>query len=321
MRPPTGGIFTILTDVLLQLVVLFIAMLMWLNMTLTSSQAVASQVPGMEKRLEGLEGQLEKGKRELVHSHRNGDRLRSIIDGKDRQIGDLHDTVGQLTVDNGVLRSRIRSGDPVTVVVMIDTTASMTEPIAMLRSSMVTLFEFMPNLSKQFSVGICAFRNGVVARYPVTPILPMYQDNGESQQALLSFLNSLGAQQAYTNHQPVFDEALKMFATVGKSRVPNLKERLIFLGDVGTSELDQTAGYTATERGVANQILKKVRTWALQEDRAVEALYVTSATSMQDPSADESRAWFKSLGNVSRKSAFYTDTNALLRAILHASLE
>lgn len=320
-RNGSRGVYAILFDVILQLLVMFMILVPWFFQRMRSSQAVASLVPEMEIRISGLEGQLEIGRRDLTQAHRNGGKLRSIINGKDRQIGDLHDTVGQLTVDNGELRSRLRSGDPVTVVVLIDVTASMSEAIEVLRSSMAALFEFMPNTSSDFRVAILGFRNGVVVRFPVTPIVPVYQDGGKSQRSVLAFLQSLKAENGHTNHEPVFREALSMLAEAHPKIDAERKERIIFLGDMGPAELDRQVGYSLAEREAKSRILRSVAMWAQQGNRAVEALYAESNYTRQDPAAAESREWFEALGGVSQNSAFYTDTNALLRAILHASLD
>ena len=197
----------------------------------------------------------------------------------------------------------------------------MTQPIADLRAAIITLFEFMPNASKDFRVGILAFRQGVVNRYPITPILPKYEDSGQSQKSVLDFLGSLTAKQSATEHSSVFREALAMLKNTHP--IPNVKrkERIVFLGDVGTSELDGQPGYSASERATKNRLTSGFTKWSSKGNRGVAALYAESNYNANDPSAAESRQWFKELGSVSPNSSYNADSNALLRAILNASIE
>ena len=179
----------------------------------------------------------------------------------------------------------------------------------------------MPNASKDFRVGILAFRNGVVDRFPITPILPTYEDEGRSQKSVLEFLQNLSVEKSATDHLPVFREAFAMLQEAHPTPDAKRKERIIVLSDVGPSELDKQPGYSQAERETKDLITHEATEWAGNGNRAIEALFVESNYTAQDPATDEHREWFKSLGNVSPKSAFYTDGNALLRAILHASIE
>jgi len=312
-------VYAILTDVLFNLLVFFMLLVGTKSQELSVSQATASLVPKMEITIHGLKGQLEKTEKNLTQAHQMGARDKSIIDGQYRQIGDLQDLVGQLESENKDTLARFRSGDAVTVIVLIDVTNSMSNSIVELQSSMATLFEFMPNTSKDFQVGILAFRKGVVARYPLTPVVPTYEDGGQSQRSVLAFIESLEAKQGRTDLLPVFQEAFSMFAKAHPNPNAERKERLIFLGDTGPSEIDEENDYSPSERDIKRRILRGVTQWARQGNRAVEALYVESDWTEKDPAAEESREWFKALGAVSPQSEFYTDTSALLRAILHAS--
>lgn len=318
MRTRKGLMFTIFTDILLTLVA--VLMVLWQS---SAQQAVArrEEIDGLSKEVGGLRGVLVETTEKLTKSQHHGNELQSIVEGQDLRIGELTETVGLLTYDNGVLSSRIRSGDPVTLLVMIDVSQSMTEPIKELRSSLGALFEQLPNTSKDFRVGGLAFRRGVVSRFPITPIVPTYEDDGRSQTAALAFVESLRAEGGYTDHLPVFREAVAMLAKAHPKPEAELKQRIIFLGDVGPSELDGKPGFNAQERATKDRILSAVTKWAKVGNRAVASLYTESEFSAKDPSSAESRQWFEALGRVSPPSAFYSDTSSLLRAVLHATRE
>lgn len=234
---------------------------------------------------------------------------------------DLKEAFHSLERDYHVLQGKLKSGPPVTLVVMSDGTASMTEALAMTRESLATLFEVMPNTSRDFRVGVLAFRRGVVARFPITQILPAYEDGGASQRAALEFLDSLQVEDSITDHLPVFEEAIRMMAAAHPEPDPERKERIILIGDVGVSEFDGQQGYSEPERERKDHILRLLRDWANERDRAVEALYAENAWVIKnDPARVENKAWFEDLGRISPQSACYTESSAILRALLHASL-
>lgn len=321
IRKGKSSFFSLMADVQLTLLAFFMLLIGTVSEQLSQSEAVASLVPDLEREVTGLGGDLRSTKIELGKAVQKGVHLRTDLSRKDGVIDDLKRGVEQLTVENGKLRSRLRAGDPVTLLVLIDVTGSMTKSIEELRESLAVLCEILPNTSKDFRVGILAYRSGVVARFPITPILPTYVDQGKSQKAVLAFVASLEAKGAYTDHLPVFREAFAMLDKAHQKPDPDRKERLVLLGDVGPSELDEKQGYNSAERAMKGRLLKGVNDWAGKGDRAVEALYAQNDFTKSDPAAAESREWFQALGKVSPKSAFYTETSSLLRAVLHASLE
>jgi hypothetical protein len=314
---------------------------------LSESQALAGQVPGLESTITVLSDKVEDGRAEKARGHRQGIAYQKVIRGKEKVIGNLaaeldklnlekgvltgqvgslsnanavlQTSVDQLTADQKELQSRFRSGAPVTVVVMIDVTVSMQESIDELLASLAALCQFMPITSEEFRVGIVAFRQGVVAEFPITRILPKYEDRGQSQQAVLSFVDSLNAERALTDHLPVFKRATEMLKLAPPSGSQRQKEWLVLLGDTGPAELDGTAGYNSAERARKDLILRDAQQWVRQGQRAFVSLYAESDFTKQDPAAEESRQWFESLGKISANSKFYTAPSKLLVAILHAS--
>jgi len=332
-RPGRGIVYTLLTDVLFTLLAFYMMKIGVKSRELVTIQVVASQVPGLEKSITGYQGKLLEVENILANAHKKGRDLRSVIDGKETEIGDLKKVVGKVHLENGALKgkvqelegdiekSRFRSGAPFTLLVVIDITQSMTEPLEALREAIAALFEVLPNTSKDFRVAVLAMRHGVVARYEVTQILPTYEDEGRSQATVLDFLDSLEVQKSHTDHLPVFREAIGMLSQAHSDADSDRRIRLLFCGDVGTSEVDEKPGYSAEERKIKNRILNGVKKWTTLGNHAVTSLYAESKYTEQDPSSDESREWFKALGSVSPQSHFYSDSSEMLRAVFRASRE
>ncbi len=257
-------------------------------------------------------------------------RLQTVIAGlqKELEASDLKNEglAGELAKsDQFVARAKkaMKAGQPLAVVVCIDVTASMSESIEELLTTMAVLTETMPLISAEFRVEILAFRDGIASRFPITRIFPNYLDNGESQQKVLDFIEKLDASHGYTDHEPVLAAALKSLANVEAS-FPEGQGRsvLMLVGDVGCSELDKVAGFNAAEAARARELLAMVSKWAgARTDRRVGTLYVHSAYAKEDPGAASSLRWFQSLGNVNEPSIFCERSGELLRTILRASFE
>lgn len=339
--------FTIMADLLFNLLAFYMLMVGVKTEEVKTSQVVASRVPGLEEHVMGLQGQLEDAKKDLTFANEQGDKFRSLLKGKEMKIGHLKDqyqllssakgglekqlglmaselggmkiTVGQQKKKISEYENRFRAGVPVTIVVVIDVTASMQPAIDELLMALSTLLETVPTTSIDFRVGIVAFRKGVVAEFPISKVLAHYEDEGKSQKAVLNFVDSLRASNSMTRHLPAFRRAGELFKQAHAKHDPKRKETLIFIGDVGCSEIDERPGYSFEERKVMGQILSAMKQWVRQKNRAVASLYVESEHTRKDPSARESRQWFESLGSLSPTSAFYTDTNELLRAMQKAT--
>jgi len=327
--------FAILSDVLLQVVVVFIAICVQYRAKLATSVEIAAQVPHLEqvvqtkeKQVAGLEGTLSSNMQALANKDGQIGELQTTvdaqgatIDGQRTQINGWKDAYDRQGEEFRQFQSRLQEGEPVTIVLMPDVTSSMDEPLEALRSAMALLVELMPQQSSDFRVGVVAFRNGVVAEYPVTPILPKYRDDGKSQQGVLAFLDTLQPERGHTNHLPAFKRAVEMLHEAHPTAEKDRKEIVTFLGDVGPSEIDAKTGYTESERKTKDILLSGMQKWAAYPDRrrSIISLYSESEFSRSDPGREETLAWFKALGSVSDSSAFYTDSNELLRAIRRAA--
>ena len=339
MRVRKGLFYTVATDTFLVLMAIFMLAVETQKRRAVASESRAVALANENGDLQGKLGQVQtdlatasgdlgraraalgKTRRELDRAIEDGAEKDAVIDDLGDRVGNLQGANAQLSQENGKLRSHLRSGDAVTVVVLIDTTPSMKVVLTELLESLQTLFEYMPKTSKDFRVGVLAFQNGVVAELPITQVHPVYADGGRSQRAVLKFVAGLTTYGNQTNHLPVFQKAMRWFETAHPTPDADRKERLIFLGDVGPSEVDNVAGYSDDELKTSRQIVGDVRKWASSGDRAVESLYAQSEFTKSDPGAKTSRSWFRALGQVSKQSAFYTDSDALLWAVLHASFD
>lgn len=281
----------------------------------------------LKTRLTLQDQKLAAGKKALGEAIEEGAQKDGIINGYvtksagDREeIRELGETIKELHQQKRDIEDQLRSGPPVTMVILIDVTASMQDAIEELRTVMATLFEVLPNTSQEVEIGVLAFRNGVVSTLPLTHVQPRYYDGGKSQATVLEFLDGLQAEEGYTDHWPVFSDAMKMLGNGDKAN-PLHNFRCVVLGDVAPAELDEKLGFTQAERERCKKIIRGLETWAGRgPNNAVISLYARSKWAENDPFSDESLQWFKDIGGVSKNSAFYEDTSSLLRALLSASL-
>ena len=88
-----------------------------------------SIINGLEKTILGLNGQIEQGRISLAHAEKSAWRGQTTMEKQRGEIVSLTGSVrqlveenGKLINENGVYKSRLRSGDPVTVVCLIDVT-------------------------------------------------------------------------------------------------------------------------------------------------------------------------------------------------------
>lgn len=241
------------------------------------------------------------------------------------ELGGTQKKLGQVNLKLSDMKSRFQSGAPVTLMIVVDITRSQQPNIDEHRSCLEAIFRTIPKSSIDFRVGILPFRdglikkNGKIVRFPITRILPKYEDASRSQDAALTFLASLRAEKSNTEHYSVFVEAISMIREAHPQAEPERRLRILFSGDTGPAELEGGLGYSPRERKVKQEILTGVKYWVRKGNRGVIAFYTENAFTQKDPGAAESRRWFQDLGNVSPHSEFYTSTSKLIIAINNAS--
>lgn len=328
MKPPKSRrrnvASRIFIDLVLQVLAVFLVWTQAEQVRVASLERQAGLVPGLKTQVVSLGDQIGgyrakvAGQGALIQEL--GDRI-GAYRGKVSSLGQLVKNQGKtiggyksLVTD---LRSKIPDDAPVTLLIVVDETWSMTAPHREIVSGTKTLCAFMSSRSESFRFGVISFRQGISRQLPIMGIRPTDEDGGASERKAMDFLATLKVKRSHTDHAPVLREAIRALEADAR-RDPQRKFRLVFVGDVGPAELDGVAGYSGQERLVKEDLLKLVSDWAQSGDRAVASLYAESDWTRNDPAAAESRAWFKALGSVSEGSSFTTDTGELQRTIFHA---
>ena len=229
----------------------------------------------------------------------------------------LHKTIGGMEV-----RIKKLSGRPLTLVVCIDVSASMDDEIRALTAAIDAVSVFLPVSSTRFELSILAFRKGTIAKLPLMEIKKDEIDGGRSRQQAIDFVKSLSAESSPTEHRSVAREAYQEFRSAHPDFAKDRRELWVWIGDVFTAEIDSDyESYSDTERAEATAIIEAIKRWANSGgDRRVLAFFSEKPTDKKSAIADESRDWFKTLGEVNEHSLFETEISRLLVAIKTAVL-
>ncbi|OYP28478.1 hypothetical protein [Rhodopirellula sp. MGV] len=229
----------------------------------------------------------------------------------------LHRTIGGLET-----RIKRLSGRPLTLVVCIDISASMDDEIRALTAAIDATSVFLPVSSTRFELSILAFRKGTVAKLPLMEIKKGEIDGGRSREQAIDFVKSLSAESSPTEHRSVAREAYREFQRADPEFAKDRRELWVWIGDVFTAELDSDfESYSDAERHEAKSIVAAIKRWAnTGGDRRVLAFFSEKSEAKTSAVTEESRAWFKALGEVNDRSVFETEISRLLVAIKTAVL-
>ncbi|TWT43470.1 hypothetical protein [Botrimarina hoheduenensis] len=314
----------VFVDLVLQMLAVFLVLAQSEQVRVASLERKAGLVPGLRTQVESLGDQIggyrAKVEKQGVVIQEMGDRLgayRGKIDEQGLVIANQGKALGGYRSLVKDLRSKIPDDAPVTLLIVVDETWSMTAPHREIVSGTKTLCAFMSSRSESFRFGVISFRNGISKQLPIMEICPTSEDGGASERKVMDFLATLKVRRSHTDHAPVLREAIRALEADAR-RDPQRKFRLIFVGDVGPAELDGAVGYSSQEKLIKQDLLDLVHRWAQPGDRAVASLYAESDWTRNDPASAESRAWFEALGSVSEGSSFTTDTGELQRTIFHS---
>lgn len=242
--------------------------------------------------------------------------MAALNNAKDDNRG-LHETIGGLET-----RIKRLSGRPLTLVVCIDVSASMDDEIRALTAAIDATSVFLPVSSTRFELSILAFRKGTVAKLSLMEIKKDEIDDGRSRQQAIDFVKSLSAESSPTEHRSVASEAYREFQHADPKFAKDRRELWVWIGDVFTAELDADyASYSDAERNEAKAIVTAIKRWAnAGGDRRVLAFFSEKPDAKRSAVTEESRAWFKALGEVNDRSVFETEISRLLVAIKTAVL-
>ena len=276
-----NSIWTLMTDTGFQFIAFLLLLVSSYLSRLKEQTTIAAKVPGLETKIFGYQGMLEKADKTINGWEKRGERMQRTINSLQRENGDQRKQLGDL---NDTL-SKLRPAGPVDVLLLLDNTASMDLHHARLKKAMATLFQWTPRLSTDVRMGVLGFRTGVVYRYPLTQVKPEFEDGGSSMRSLLSFLDEMKTEKAVTEHASVFAEAFSMLPDSQRKQI------IIISGDVGPREIDEPIdSYSDSEIDVGRDIVSQVKAWAAKGNRAVGSIYVGSNAG---DSLD--RQWFQRL--------------------------
>ena len=157
------------------------------------------------------------------------------------------------------------------LVIAVDVTGSMEEPLGHLLETITTVSRVLPAISPDFKVGVVAYRIGENDSRPLQifalqQILPESSDRGRSQQRIEAFLRRLEAANGVAPIRAAIDSAVSMFSTPSSYQGSQI---LLLLGDVGPYELSlNDLFYSDQKKGrFETPLLRQVASWARESER------------------------------------------------------
>lgn len=199
------------------------------------------------------------------------------------------------------------------LVVAVDVTGSMSEPLTDLADTLVTMSKVLPLVSPKFSVGIVAYRlqsnsNSVYRVLDPLPIAAQDEDGGGSFNKLVEFSNrELKAIGGAALLVPSIERAITMFPTLPNK---DANQVLVLIGDVGPFE--NTAG-TLRER--ENTIFQMAKQWAGESPRRF-IVPIFTPTSLARERRPQSRKFFEGLAAAVEQPENFTDNSGNMLSIL-----
>ena len=217
------------------------------------------------------------------------------------------------------------------LVVAVDTTGSMAEPIGHLVEALRTIIVVLPRITPDFHIGIVAYRDTGDGRplhvFPLTQILIPAKDAGHSLSDIESYLGTLEAANGLAPIGMAVDEAIGMFDMVPSDF--GGYESFMLLGDVGPYEQNyDDLEYTPAERKFETPITRRIADWAGgDEKRSVITLFSgnpenAGAGSAMREKLEQSMRFFESIAVAANQPENYTRNPArILEFLLTAIVE
>ena len=300
-----GLAYTVLCDVLMQLVVGLVVAVDDEQQSHERTKAIASEVPGLHEENRGLRGMLKQADDDRQFLADQGRRYRGKIQTLTDALGEQGDKVGQLTEE----LDRLRPGPPIDLVIVLDSTASMAPHHANTRGAMASLFKFTWRLSSEVRIGVVSVRQNVVDVFPLTVIRPADQD--QSQASLLKFLDGLTTKNSILDPRPGFARAVKMLPHPGRE---GRRQVLIYCGDRGLSEISGDERWSAEEKRLGQQVVAGAGRWVNAAPRRVFGTVYVGAEQGGGPDHD----FFRDLAHPVGAGHFATNSVAMFQLILDA---
>jgi len=198
---------------------------------------------------------------------------------------------------------------PITMVIAIDTSASMAEEIARAQEDVLTLARVLPQVTS-VRIGVVAYRGRPYSVFPVTKIESPRTDGGASLRRLEHYLGSLGVHSEHVDQAAAIRTALRMLDRAPQPGVASF----CLIGDVGPFEVTHGLSSTAIEQ----QVLREVQAWCgSRELRGVCAIY----TGEQNPDAAAHIAFFQRLAaTADDRGSYSANPSRLLADLLLSSV-
>lgn len=218
------------------------------------------------KEIEGYRAVLVDAEKRFTKSQQEGEEKAGVIKDLRRRNGEQNDQIGELTDQ----LAKLTPAEELELVVILDVTASQQPNIRQLRDNLKSLMDWLVLLSQSCKIGVVGIRSKVEYEFPMTEIKPYYTDGGRSQRNLLTWLDQLQTETDSVNHPAAFSKAFNMFGEPS----PSTHQQVLFLSDIGCSEIDGTIGYSESDLDQANQLIRTVRNWgAVNQNRSVGTIY------------------------------------------------
>lgn len=199
--------------------------------------------------------------------------------------------------------SKLREGTPIELVVLLDVSASMSAAIEELKLALKDLAGLLPRVTR-LKIGVIAYREKIVAEFPLTEMVAADKDGGESLRQFSEFLDTLAPVNGYAAVDLAFQRG---FGMLDASPDKASRQVLALLADAASGEMNHH------QPGDDGRLVNQSRTWLEQpgRDRRGVALYAGL------PGAP-AEAFFKELGEVDRMT-FSDRSAAMLPAIFTAA--
>lgn len=162
------------------------------------------------------------------------------------------------------------------LVVAVDTTGSMGEPLGHLIEALRTITVVLPRITTKFYIGIVAYRdtgNGEPLQvFPLRQIVNPAKDGGSSSDSIERFLNQLVAANGLAPVELAVDQAISMHQSLSDF---DGYQSFMLLGDAGPYERSvNDMAYTSAKRAFEKPIINRIASWAKSnETRTVISLF------------------------------------------------
>ncbi len=252
------------------------------------------QVADIDREKKEVEGELNAATDALEIARR--DRDANEREAKEKAL-DLKDAEARLqTMREALNQTNSSAGDitttPTDVVVIVDSTGSMTEHQDAIRGSVYSIAEVGSRICPEFRIGL-VFYEGGVCRFPLTAIEPtQYGRVSRGMAQLKQFDPSCSDGSGGANIEAGFNAGLQMLAQTNSSN----RKVLVLIGDVGPWE-------RGNDEAIAARMREDFRRFCARS-AFHQALFLFADSNNQNT---RTIAFFKGMASIAGKNGMYSD--------------